>query len=241
MHLNTVPGVSATITWNNVKQYDPSNTVPTGLTVQVVMFADGTFVITHEDIAAFNDEVIGASRRDLLVGCSNGSGVDPGEIDLTLLPINVPIGVNYEWWDSSATATVPAIEPTDLLYRGGRLVALTTPLAGTTWRMQVQDIGSALFGLYIVSTTQTQVDLTAFGAPCNLLVPPDLIITAFPDGLGDLAEWQYPMPASPVFNGLEFFLQGAVAVAPSGQYSGFAGLPWALIMTNSVGGRVGDM
>lgn len=242
VHLITNPGVSATITWNGVHQFDTTNSV-SGQTVQVTMFLNGTFIITHQDVNQFNSPIIGAGSDDLLVGFSNGSGVDPGEIDLTALPINVPIGVNYEWWDSSGST--PA-EPTDLVGAalapyGGELVSLSNPIINTTWSAQIQNSGGSQFGLYLVGTTQVTTDMSIFGSPCDLLIDGPLILTTVADGLGGQLQWNLPIPNDPNLFGVELFIQGAVDGAPQPPFSSFAGLPWMFSFTNALKGTVGGI
>ena len=215
--------------------------MPGGLTVQCTMFPDGSFIITHEDINFFNHP--DSTSRDLLVGFSDGSGVDPGEIDLTALPVNVPIGVNKEYWDCSGTSPV---ELTDLL-NGidpgyiGELAPLTRPLIGANWDLEIQNTGASFFGFYLIGFTPVTVDLTVFGSPCNLLVNQVELVTTFTTGLGTMLPYSLPLPNSPALVGAELFIQGAIEGAPQPPFSGFVGLPWAFSFTNAIRGVVGDL
>lgn len=244
VHLITNPGVSATITWNDVKQFDPSDSVD-GMTVQVTLFPDGSFWITHQDIGAFNDPAVGTSARDLLVGFSDGSGVDPGEIDLTNLPVSVPVGVNYEWWDCSGTSP---LEPTDLLgpYLDAsylaELVGVTTPVTGTNWEVQAQDVGATTLGFYVIGLGQQTLNLSAFGCPCNLLVTNDVVQVALPDGLGDLTALSIPIPNDPSLTGGTLYVQAAIDNAPVPPFGNFAGLSFLQIsFSNAIGGTIGTL
>lgn len=234
--VQTIPGVSATFTWNGVKQYDTADlSVP--VTFQLVMFSDGSFVITHEDIGGFN----ASGDDDLMMGCGTGALPDPGEIDFTALGagINVPSGNNYEFWDASGFN-----EPTDLLdfippYEAD-LVALTAPLIGANWELEIQNSGASLFGFYLIGFTPVSVDLTVFGSPCNLLVNQVELVTTFTTGGGSMLPYVLPLPNDPLLNGAELFIQGAIEGAPQPPFSGFVGLPWAFSFTNAIRGVVGE-
>lgn len=243
IHFTTNPGVSATITWNDVKQYDISDSIPGGLTFQLQLFADNSFIITHENIDLFNAPEIGTSADDLIVGCGTGVAPDPGEIDFTALgTVNVAIGNNYEFWDSSGIAPV---EPTDLVnYLApfyGTLASLTDPLINTTWSVQIQGTGAATFGFYLVGFTQTTLPLDPFGSPCNLLITDPQLFTTFASGSGDMTQWDLPLPNDPLLNGTPLYIQGAIDAAPQPPFAPFAGLPWAFSFTNALKGTIGQL
>ena len=240
--INQVAGTSATFTWDAVKQNstldDPLQ--PT-LTFQVTIYSDNSFVITHEDIEGFNDATIGSSADDLLVGCGSGVLPAPVELDLSdITTINVPSGNNFEFWDSSGTNPV---EPTDLInfINYGELVSLSDPIINTTWSMQIQGSGASVFGFYLVGFAQTSFDLSIFGTPCNLLVDSPEPFTTFTTGLGDMTQWDLPLPNDPNLFGVQLFCQGAIEGAPNPPFSGFVGLPFTFSLTNALQVTVGGV
>lgn len=248
IHIATNPGISATITWNAITQYEFN--IGEGIqTFQVQMFPDGSFVITHQDINEFNVSGIPAPftasfTDDLLVGFSDGSGVLPAELDLSApATVVVPIGVNYEYWDSSGLP--PGNEPVDLInllpHYMGTLVSLTNPVAGTNWSTQIQDSAASAFGFYLIGFGPGSVSMDPFGSPCNLLVDNPQIFVTFSDGLGGQLQIDVPIPNAPSVYGAELFVQGAIDAAPTPPYSSFAGLPWTISFTNSLVGTVGNV
>ncbi len=78
----------AVVEWQDVPQFPAIGMN----TFQIQMFASGTFVI------AFRDNTIDDAAHDFLVGASDGTGIDPGEVDLTGFPAG--IGSTYEFFDT---------------------------------------------------------------------------------------------------------------------------------------------
>lgn len=241
IYFNTVPGVSATFTWNNVAQFGTDPVPP--CTWQIKLINDGSFIITHHDLSGYNSPQIGTSADDTAFGCTSGTLPDPGETDFSALTgtsINVP-GYVYEWFDSSGTAPV---EPVDLITPLptyiGNLASLSFPIIGTTWSLEMQNAAAAAFGFYLVGTTPASLDLTFLGSPCNLLVNSELTVVTFPNGTGGMLPFDLAVPNSLALSGAEIYVQGALTDAPTPPFSGFAGLPWTISFTNSIRGTIGE-
>ena len=236
IYFNTIPGASATFTWNNVAQFGTDPGQP--CTWQITLFNGGVVQITHQDLTGFNTPTH-SSPDDSAVGLTAGALPDPGETDhsaLTGSPTNVA-GYVYEFWDSSGSTPV---EPNDLQIAGPDLVSLNEPLQGTNWQVQTQNVGSSAFGLYVVGTASQSLFLGALGSPCQLLVSADLLDFQAADGLGNLNPYSLAIPVSPAINGTELFVQGTHEVTPGGAFGPFAGLPFGLILSNAVKGTVGS-
>jgi len=240
IHLNVDPGVSATITWNDVKQYG----VPAaagGLTVQLKLFADGSFVITHEDIREFNAHDRG---EYLLIGFSSHNGADYGESDFTALP-GLVTWVTYEWWDSWFGPGGTPVEMPDLIELlpadyDGVLEVYSDPVLGGTWMMSLNDYYlSAQLGFYLAGFEPANVDLAPLGSPCRLLVDPVEIVPAFYPIFSGFNLYQIAIPNDASLTGVKLYVQGALEGAPASAFSGFAGTPFRLSFTNAVVGTIG--
>lgn len=231
IYFNTVPGVSATFTWNNVAQFGP-DPAPVS-TWQVTLLATGSIQITHENLSRYNSTV---SADDTIVGISNGYGPDPGEIDHTALPASTT-SYPYEFWDSSGPT--PA-EPVTLIFDTPQLSATTNPIMGNAWELQTQQSGTANFGLYIVGFDSANIDLTGLGSPCTQSVVADLVHFQTANGLGDITPYLIGIPTTPMLAGFELFVQGAVDLPIGSGFGGFAGLPFALSWSNAIKGTVGS-
>ena len=245
IYFRTDPG-SATFTWRDVSQswgvYSLGSGETPPCTWQIRLEQGGTVVVTHQDLAGMN--LPDVPVPDAAVGMTTGVGPDPGETDLSMLsstPLNVA-GYVYEHWDCSvsSSSTAPPAEPVDLLIETPRLVGLTRPAVGTNWELQVQRVGAATFGFYVVGLAPANASLVPFGSPCTRAVSLDLTQLRLADGLGDLQPWGVSIPNNPALSGLALYAQGVAEQPVGGSFSGFLGLPFALTWSNAVRGTLGQ-
>jgi hypothetical protein len=238
IHFNTVPGASATFTWDNVYQFSGSQPI----TFQVTLFAGGLIQINLLDHVNYNQ--VGGSNDDTIIGTSTGAGPDPGESDLSALGTANTGATTYEYWDSSGTAPVEPFDLiNDLTANYGELAALSVPRLGTSWDLEIQNVpAQTTLGLYVVGTTTQNLDVTPLGSPCTLVPAADLIVVALPSATpGVLTPLNFAIPNQPNLVGFELFVQGVHDGAPTPPFAGFAGLPWAFVFTNAFKGTVGSI
>ncbi|MCK5945036.1 MAG: hypothetical protein KAI24_23815 [Planctomycetes bacterium] len=253
VYFKTAPG-SATFTWRDVPQdwssFHNGGGMMQPCTWQITLLQGGTVVITHEDLRGLNPSIRGLNAadgyihlEDTAVGITSGQPHATGEIDLSMMssaPSNVP-GYAYEHWDCSANPQVGSTvqEPVDLLLDTADLVGFSMPVLGGAWELQVQDVGSAAFGFYVVGTTAANSDLTLLGSPCVRRVALDLTEFRLADGLGGLQPWTLAIPSTPSLVGVTLFAQGVVQEPIGGSYGSFLGLPFGTSWTNPVRGTLG--
>lgn len=239
IYFNTVPGTSATFTWNNVAQFGTDPIPP--CTWQITLLNGGVVIITHEDLTGYNignNGLTSGSADDTAVGMTSGALPDPGEIDHTALPA-VTASYPYEFWDSSGTAP---LEPFTLTISTPALVAQTRPIQGASWDLQATNVdASSFFGIYILGLTSTSLDLSLFGSPCTQSVTGDQLIPQLADGLGNINAYSLALPATPSLTGQNIYLQCAVQVPVGGAFGNFLGTGFGLTFTNAVKGTIGDL
>jgi hypothetical protein len=235
IHFAKVPGVSATFTWDNVLQFNA--TLP--ITFQVTLFASGLIQINLLDLVHYNRTT---SPDDTIIGASSGVGPDPGEIDLSALGTANTGRTGYEFWDSSNGAE-PFDLVRDLTVDYGRLAALTLPKIGQSWDLELRDApAQATFGLYAVGTATQNLDLTPLGSPCTLVPTLDALVTATPTAApGVMTPIRFAIPLQANLIGFEVFVQAVHDGAPRPPFTGFAGLPWAFVLSNTIKGTVGSL
>ena len=254
VYFKTGPG-SATFTWRDVAQNWSSFHNGAGAmapcTWQITLLQGGTVVVTHEDLRGLNPSIRGLNTSngyiyltDCAVGITSGQAPVASEIDLSMLttvPTNVP-GYAYEHWSCAANPQVgmTSQEAVDLLIDTSDLAGLSLPSLGGTWELQVQDVGTAAFGFYVVGTSAANSNLTPLGSPCVRAVALDLTQLQFADGLGDLLPWTISIPNNVALVGAQLFAQGVVQEPIGGSFGSFVGLPFGTSWTNPVRGTLGS-
>ena len=117
---------------------------------------------------------------------------------------------------------------------------MTRPILGTTWELQVQDVGAATFGFYVLGLSATNSSLEPFGSPCTRAVALDFTEFRLADGLGNLQPWTVSIPNNAALTGFRIYGQAAVEQPIGGAFAGFLGLPFATAWTNAIRGTVGQ-
>ncbi len=204
--LATVPGESATFTWNGVAQKGGVPTSDSRLTVQCTLYADGAILFVHEAVTAFNSR---GEDDALIVGVAGR------------LPVTLPPQVDFSEFTTSQTQAVPVFEYwssnqfVDLTAaQAPRLAAYNLPQLGSQLWIKMTEIPSASTTVYFLlgATPTTPIDLTPVGLPCYLRVAPDVTMSAAIQS--DVMWLGAPVPSSPDFIGTQLFIQGAVDGAP---------------------------
>ena len=254
VYFKTGPG-SATFTWRDVAQewstYHNGAGTMAPCTWQITLLQGGTVVVTHEDLRGLNPTIRGLNPldgyiylTDCAVGITSGQSPVTSEIDLSMLtsvPTNVS-GYAYEHWNCSANPQVGQTtqEPVDLVIDTADLAGLSQPILGGTWELQVQDVGAATFGFYVIGTSGANSGLTLLGSPCVRAVTFDLTQFQVADGLGDLLPWTLSLPNNAALVGAQLFAQGVVQEPIGGSFGSFLGLPFGTSWTNPVRGTLGN-
>jgi len=237
IHFNTVPGASATFTWDAVTQF--GSTQP--ITFQVTLYANGLIQFNLQDLLNYN--LHGSGADDTIIGTSTGVGPDPGEIDITALGTANNGATTYEYWDSSGAAPVEPCDLNDLTANYGDLAALTTPKMGTNWDLEIQNVPTqTTLGFYVIGLAAQNLDVTAFGSPCTLVPTSDLLELTLPSATaGVMNQLNFPIPNQANLLGFELFVQGIHDGAPAPVFTPFVGLPWSFVFTNAIKGTIGTI
>ena len=96
-----------------------------------------------------------------MVGPSDGSGFDPGEIDFTALPAVQPIGVMLPMRRPLSPPTCSGLFWSGYL---ADLVPFSAPVTNSTWQVHAQGIAASTFGVYIVGLGEQMIPLASFGS-----------------------------------------------------------------------------
>ncbi len=123
---------------------------------------------------------------------------------------------------------------------GHRPQAVVEVEGGTTWELQVQDVGAAGFGFCVVGTSPANAPLSVFGSLCTRAVALDLAALRVADGVGNLQPWTPSIPNDLTLVGFRLFAQGVVEHPIGGSFQGFLGLPFATTWTDALRGTVGS-
>lgn len=189
-------------TWAGVESYSQPGT---SNTFQAKLFANGDIVFSYGNVTSLLDDVI--------AGVSMGNNaVDPRGSDLTQA-IVAPVVRNL------GTIVLP------LAHGAVGRAALNTAITLTARNAPV----SSQFGLFVLSGTQANDDLTALGAPgCRGYVPLDVTYFAIVNGAGRFEQPLF-IPPVPAFVGVTLFSQAA-AFAPLNAFGVISsnGLSWTI-------------
>lgn len=220
----------ATITWDRVAQF--AGDAPLTWQIQLFgeshpVFPNGWTVIYH-DIDAF-DLSVGTTGADWLIGANDGLGIDPGEADLTALPVvTVGVGIVYELFEDG-------VDTWDLVQAGPNGLTLsnnTDPVIGANFDLTLENVSANSTAAWMLIGFQNlNLSLAPLGMPaCTLYSSISLPAQpmAFTAG-NSTATYSLPISGAP---GIPLVMQAAVV--------NIGANPLGIEFSNAVVGATGD-